>query len=226
MQELKDSYVFYDIQQNSDEWEQLRGGKLTQSNLGTVMANYGKSFGEPAKRYAHNIALEQITGVKLASGYCSPDMKRGTLEEPIARLHYENYTFTEVLNGGFYMTDFMGSSPDGRISDIGAIEIKSVLASTHFDNIKRETFDPANKWQLYGNLKCMSEYTNSIEWIDYISFCSEYPEDKKLFINRIYKKNLQKEFDMIDTRVNEFKELVLLSKDIILNNKYNNYGEL
>ena len=43
---------FYDIEQNSDDWFALRAGKITASKLGVVMANQGKAFGEPAKKYA------------------------------------------------------------------------------------------------------------------------------------------------------------------------------
>ena len=38
----------------------MRAGRLTSSKLGTVMANLGKAFGEPAKKYAVDIAIEQI----------------------------------------------------------------------------------------------------------------------------------------------------------------------
>ena len=43
---------FYDVPQNTDEWMALRLGKATASQFGTFMANYGKEFGDPAKRYA------------------------------------------------------------------------------------------------------------------------------------------------------------------------------
>ena len=55
--------IFHDIVQNSDEWFELRKGKVTTSNLGLIMANYGKAFGEPAKKYAFRLAKEQVTGV-------------------------------------------------------------------------------------------------------------------------------------------------------------------
>ncbi len=37
-------FEFHDIEQNSDTWFDMRGGKLTSSNLGKIMANYGKAF--------------------------------------------------------------------------------------------------------------------------------------------------------------------------------------
>ena len=40
-----EAFKFIDVEQNSDEWYELRGGKLTSSKLGTIMASYGKAFG-------------------------------------------------------------------------------------------------------------------------------------------------------------------------------------
>ena len=54
---------FIDIKQNTDEWLELRGGLLTSSKLGTIMANYGKAFGDMQRRVP---CLERI---KAATGY-------------------------------------------------------------------------------------------------------------------------------------------------------------
>ena len=79
-------FEFYDVEQNTDAWLQLRAGKLTSSNLGKVMANYGKAFGDPAKKLAVQIAIEQITGKPQESGYSNDHMDRGHEQEPIARI--------------------------------------------------------------------------------------------------------------------------------------------
>ena len=51
-------FKFYDVEQNTDIWLKHRSGKLTSSKLGVIMANYGKSFGEPAKKYSKRIQCE------------------------------------------------------------------------------------------------------------------------------------------------------------------------
>ena len=134
---------FYDVEQNSDIWYALRAGKLTSSNLGKVMANFGKAFGEPAKKLAVQIAIEQITGQPISNDYSNAHMERGHEQEPIARMLYEEETFSTVSNGGFYGSDTLSCSPDGLVFDCGVIEIKSVIESVHYANVKRQNVDPA-----------------------------------------------------------------------------------
>ena len=92
---------WHDIDQNSDEWFLLRAGKVTASNLNKVMANYGKSFGEPAKKYAVDIAVQQLTGSTSGGGYSNEHMDRGHEEEPRAMMAYEAEYFLNLYNGGF-----------------------------------------------------------------------------------------------------------------------------
>jgi len=209
---------FHDVKQNTDEWFGMRGGKFTYSKGGVIMANFGKSFGEPAKKYAVNIAIEQITGKPIPSNFTNEHMQRGHEQEPIAIDLYEQETFCEVSNGGFFCSDFIGCSPDGLVYDDGVIEVKSVISSVHYANVKRQNVDPAYKWQCYGNLKSTGR-----KWLDFISYCADYPEGKQLFIHRIYPENLVEEFKQIDERVEQFKKLVDESKTRILESRYDNY---
>jgi hypothetical protein len=208
---------FHDIQQNTDEWLAMRAGKLTSSKLGTIMANYGKAFGEPAKKYAVDIAIEQITGQPVSSGYSNDHMERGHDQEPIARMLYESETFCTVDNGGFFGSDTIGCSPDGRVGDVGAIEIKCVIPSVHFANIKRQAFDPAYRWQCIGNLKFTGR-----EWIDFVSYCEGFPAGKQLFIHRGKKDQFAAEFEQIDTRVSEFMDLIDSTRELIISSSYFN----
>ena len=171
---------FHDVKQNTDEWYQLRAGKPTSSKLGTIMANYGKAFGEPAKKYAVDIAVEQLTGRPTPSVYSNKHMERGHEQEPVARMLYEEQKFCDVTNGGFWGDDYFGCSPDGIVGEKGCIEIKSVIAHVHYANIKRNGVDPAYKWQCIGNL-----FFTGSDWIDFISYCEQFPDDRKLFTHRM-----------------------------------------
>jgi hypothetical protein len=209
---------YHDIEQNTDLWLEMRAGKLTSSKLGVVMANYGKAFGEPAKKYAVSIAVEQITGKPIESEYSNDHMQRGHEQEPIARELYEMETFSTVNNGGFFCNDSIGCSPDGLV-DSGLIEIKSVIASTHFKTIKKQGIDSAYKWQCIGNLMF-----TGLDWIDYVSYCSTFPEGKQLFVYRGRKEDYQEEFVQINERVEQFLELVFKTKETIINSEYFNQG--
>ncbi len=207
--------MFHNVEQNTDEWFALRAGRITSSALCKAMANYGKAFGEPAKKYAVEIAIQQITGKTIGEGYSNEHMERGHEEEPLARMAYENEYFCEVGNGGFFECEDEGCSPDGLVGEEGVIEIKSAIPSIHYSRIARQSFDPAYKWQLAGNLRITGR-----EWIDFISYCSTFPEGKQLYVHRSYKDDFVEEFEMIDARLDEFRILIDASKNIILNNSY------
>lgn len=194
--------IYHDVEQNSDEWHELRLGKATASNFSSFMANYGKAFGDPAKKYALQIALERINGFKQDS-FTNEHMERGHEQEPIARMLYEDEHFAKVENGGFFDCGLYGDSPDGLINDNGVIEIKSVIASTHYANLTRGTFDPAYKWQLVGHLDCTGR-----DWVDFISYCAEFPIDKQLIVYRVTRDSIEDELEMLRTRRLEFLELV------------------
>jgi hypothetical protein len=199
---------FFNVQQNTDEWFSLRAGKITSSKLGCIMANLGKAFGEPAKKYAVNIAVEQLTGRVISSdGYQNEHMKRGHEQEPIARGLYEMEYFCDVANGGFFQSGDMGCSPDGLVGSDGMIEIKSVIPSVHYKNIKRGKCDPAYFWQCIGNM-----VVSGRDWLDFVSYCSEFPESSQLFVFRMSIDSYKNEVQAYKERTSEFLDYVSLIK--------------
>lgn len=203
--------MFHDIEQNTDEWLDLRMGKVTGSSIGKIMANYGKAFGEPAKKLAVTIAREQVTGKRsVAEQYSNAHMDRGHEQEPVARAHYENMYFVDIDNGGFFDNCFTGCSPDGLVQTDGVIEIKSVIDSTHYANINRGTYDPSYKWQLIFNLK-----ETGRTWIDFVSYCADFPENTRLYVYRLLAYYYMDEFEMIDLRLAEFFRLVESVKRVV-----------
>src|SRR3546814_18621034 len=103
----------------------------TASGYGKFMANYWAKVGDPAIRYALQIALERVTGRKAEHSFTNDHMERGHEEEPIARLRYEELHFVDVTNGGFFDCGAWGDSPDGLVAGDGVLESKSVIAPTH-----------------------------------------------------------------------------------------------
>jgi hypothetical protein len=195
--------IHHDIPQNTDDWLDYRMGKITSSCFGEVMANEGNAFGDPAKDYALQLALVRITGVRYESTFTNSHMERGHEQEPLARMLYEDTFFCDVDNGGWFDCGNIGCSPDGLVGTDGEIEIKSVTAKVHYANVKRNNIDPTYKWQIYGNLK----YTGR-QWIDFVSFCDEYPVGKKLFVYRVHRSECDDVFARLERRLADFEMLV------------------
>lgn len=197
--------IWHDVEQNTDEWSALRLGKATASQFGIIMANEDKAFGDPAKRYALQLALELVTGKKADFSFSNEHTERGHEQEPIARMLYESEYFTEVTNGGFFDCGDHGDSPDGLVGSDGGVEIKSVIASVHWANIRRGSFDPAYRWQLVGHLDCTGR-----AWFDSISYCGDFPEDKQLFVHRLKRYDYIEEIGRLRKRRTEFMETQVL----------------
>lgn len=203
--------LWHDVEQNTDEWQALRLGKATASKFGCFMANDGKAFGDPAKQYALQIALERLTGTKSEFSFKNDLMDRGHEQEPIARMLYEDERFVDVDGGGFFDCGEYGDSPDGLVGTYGVVEIKSVIATTHYATLRRNSFDPSYRWQLIGHLDCTGR-----DWVDFISFCSDFPEGKQLSIHRLYRDECAAELSRLAERRNEFLALVQAITESIL----------
>lgn len=230
-------FKFYDVEQNSDEWDLLRCTRLTSSSVPKVMATppvantinktieaiirrlvmnayikdvkkrkprRSKAFTDQAYNLAVNIAIGRITGTtSVNAGFTNQNMGRGHEQEPIALKLYEDMFFCETSNGGFFGSDFLGCSVDSLVYGDGVVEIKSVLSHIHKANVKRQSIDPTYKYQFFCNLMFTGR-----EWLDFVSYCADYPIDKRLYVCRIYACDLMDEFKAIKSRIEMFSDLV------------------
>ena len=128
----------YNFEQRTEDWYNIRKGKMTASNAETIIAN-----GKGLETYIYNLMAEYYSSAE-KENYINADMQRGIDLEPEARLEFEFYTDLDVQEVGFIeYNDFIGVSPDGLIGDDGLIEIKCPNDSVYFklllsDNIKPE----------------------------------------------------------------------------------------
>lgn len=174
--------MWVDVQQNTDEWFNLRLGKATSSNFDKIMANEGKAFGNPAIEYAQKIATEKVTGVRDERGFKGKYFEDGHTIEPIAIREYEIVNFCDVTNGGFNDCGTLGDSPDGNTLNVGCVEVKGVIQNTQWKRLKKGGYDLAYKWQIQGHI-----WLGDKQWCDFISFCPEMPINKQLYTHRVYR---------------------------------------
>lgn len=118
--------VIEDVTQGSAEWHALRRGKVTGTKLADVM-------GSPLERVqliAELIAQEATEQSKMMRS--TPEMERGSAEEPFAVRTYEDRTGTKIDKVAFCVSDefeWLGYSPDGLVQEgnkfAGGVEVKS-----------------------------------------------------------------------------------------------------
>lgn len=109
----------HNIDQRTDEWHQLRKGKITGTTLKSIL-------GTPKARQE---ALYEIVAERLTVGIDDEEnaMERGNRLEPDAIAIFELETGKEVERTGFCEDDsnpMIANSPDGLIGEDEAIEIK------------------------------------------------------------------------------------------------------
>lgn len=165
---------YYNIDQGTDEWFELRKGKLTGSNATAIGAN-----GKGLDTYCRNIALELIGIAK--ESYKNKDIERGNELESLAISAYEFETGIKVHKTGFITNNLyknVGVSPDGLIGIDGGCEVKARNNEKHFSLISGDEVEiPKNQIQ-------MTLLITERKWWDFISFNPNFT--KPLFIKRIY----------------------------------------
>jgi putative phage-type endonuclease len=168
----------HEINQNSEEWLELRKGKFTASTfknlfLSKTTAGYNNEI--------YRVVYERLTGESPES-FNNEYMDRGHELEPFARNAYEMESFNTVLDGGFFeLNDYVGCSPDGLVDEDGQVEIKCPKYSTHIKYLLDKKLPSEYLYQVHGQL-----YVTGREWSDFIAYHPQlepqiirvYPDNK------------------------------------------------
>lgn len=124
--------IYKDLQQGTDEWKELRHGKVGGSTAKEIMAKYDKPITECAAFYS--LLAEQMEDFDpFTTEFTSFAMQRGNELEPEARAEYERITGIKMEQFGWIELDsLVGISPDGWKPELKkAIEIKCPAANTY-----------------------------------------------------------------------------------------------
>lgn len=143
---------FHNVDQRSDEWLDLRAGKITGSQLTKIMS--GTST-QGFKDTINRIASERALGETIRdNNFVSYDMQKGIDLEPVAIDVFEKETLISVKDGGFWeYSETIGDSPDGNFNG-GTLEVKVVKYNTIEKYHLSGKMPNDYKWQCQHHLLC------------------------------------------------------------------------
>jgi len=154
--------IIRNIYQGSDEWLELRSGKVTASNFSKVLS---KGAGKTRNSYMYQLAADILTGAPTET-YKNAAMEWGNECEPQARAMYELESDVDVEEVAFiHGPEMVGVSPDGLVGDSGLLEIKCPATTTQIERYLSGKFPTTYKAQVQGQL-----WVAEREWCDFVSF--------------------------------------------------------
>jgi putative phage-type endonuclease len=154
-------------EQGSDEWLQMRLGKVTASRVADVIKKgRGSSVSQTAKSYMAELIAEVLTG-ESKPFFENDAMKWGTETEPQARSTYEvNNGFVTVKEVAFVEhNEFIGISPDGLVGEDGLLEVKCPNTTTQIKRALSDDYSSDYKAQIQ-----MQLWVTERKWCDFVSF--------------------------------------------------------
>jgi len=163
----------HDLQQNTDEWFDLRLGVVTASNMKLLLTSKLKiANNDKVRSYAYEIAAQRETK-HIEDSYQGEQMIRGHIEEDIARDLYSNDQ-RPVEQCGFITNDslgfIVGCSPDGLVRDTRMIEIKSRIQKHQLKTIVENKMPEEYKLQVQAQL-----FVSGRETCDFVSYSNGMP---------------------------------------------------
>lgn len=164
------------IIQGTDEWKELRRGKVTASRIKDVIAKTKTGYSASRENYLTELVIERF-GV-LAESFTNSAMVHGTECEPYARHAYEvknNVMVSEIDFVPHPTIAMAGASPDGLIDD-GLLEIKCPDSKTHFNYLIANVVPEQYKPQMAFQMACTGH-----NWCDFVSFDNRVPDGLEYF---------------------------------------------
>jgi len=158
---------YSDAPQRSDEWIQVRVGRVGASQLGRWLSvSKPNKDGEcrPLKArldLEKEIAFEKAFNVPF-SMYQTGAMQAGIDNEPVVRQAYEAQTGNTVETAGCFYDEYSVASPDGLIGEDGGLEIKWLQDTNFMEVLSTHKPLPDHYLQIQGNLRLTGR-----KWWDY-----------------------------------------------------------
>ena len=171
-----------EIKQGSDEWKQLRLGRVTASRVADVIAKTKSGYSASRDNYMAQLICERLTGT-VAESYTNAAMAHGVETEPLARAAYESYADVLVDEVAFVAhptIEMAGASPDGLVGNDGLLEIKAPQTNTHIDTLLSNQVPTKYITQMQWQMVCTKR-----AWCDFVSFDPRLPNGLQMFVKRV-----------------------------------------
>ena len=195
-----------EIKQGTEEWHQIRLGKVTASRVSDVMSKIKSGESAGRKNYKMDLVVERLTNTPTSS-FTNAAMAWGTETEPLARMAYEVHSENFVETVAFIQhpsIEWFGCSPDGLIGSEGNLEIKCPNTSTHIDYLLAGV--PPAKYvpQMQTQMACTGRL-----WTDFVSYDPRLPPELQLFVVRLDRDEayIQQIEDVVKQFLDEVKQI-------------------
>ena len=163
----------YNFEQRTEDWYNIRKGKMTASNAETIIAN-----GKGLETYIYNLMAEYYSSAE-KENYINADMQRGIDLEPEAKIEFQFYTGLDIKEVGCVeLNEYILASPDGLIGDDGLIEIKCPNDSIYFKLLLSDNIKPEYIAQMQ-----MQMYVTDRQYCYFVSYNPNF--EKSLYIKKI-----------------------------------------
>ncbi|WP_375663144.1 lambda exonuclease family protein [Bartonella sp. CL266QHHD] len=156
------------MEQRTAEWFQARLGKVTASNIYSVLSKTTK--GLPTSKYEDykiKLITERLTR-EISPYYETEDMRWGIEHEDDALREYGFIYDADITKCGFIQhptIEMAGASPDGLIGEDGLIEVKCPRSVTHMRFCIGDEIKPEYHAQMQFQMACTER-----KWCDFVSY--------------------------------------------------------
>ena len=163
----------HNFEQRTEDWYNIRKGKMTASNAETIIAN-----GKGLETYIYNLMAEYYSSAE-KENYINADMQRGIDLEPEAKIEFQFYTGLDIKEVGCVeLNEYILASPDGLIGDDRLIEIKCPNDSIYFKLLLNNNIKPEYIAQMQ-----MQMYVTDRQYCYFVSYNPNF--EKSLYIKKI-----------------------------------------
>lgn len=172
--------VYYDIEQNTDAWYEIRRGKITGSKFATVLAHGVKGKEDPSvmrRKYMLTLISDRMGG-QPADGYSNRHMERGKAMEGEALKLYHALHAEPTRVGFVERNDDIGCSPDAFVGHSGMVQVKTALPHIQLERVLAPALPKEHICQVQGEL-----WVCEREWSDFVSYWPGLP----LMVERVYR---------------------------------------